>query len=426
MTHETAWQQALRELGDVRKVEIIVGIPTFNNATTIEHVVKTVVAGLDKAFPHASVVIVNSDAGSRDATPEAVKQAVGERLPTVLVQHLATGLQPGPFSLHRLTESGVPGREEAFRVFFGITEELQAKACVVVDANVRSVTPDWMEFLLQPVLEKGADYVAPLFRRPRYEGSLTNSIVYPLNRALYGKRIRCQSGGGYGFSRRLASLYLSKDVWEEEAARFGIDTWLMSVAVAEGHEVCQASLGAKVHDSKLSVVDLSIVLAQAVGAVFHYMEQYQDVWEGRKGSSTVPLIGPPYEPGTETVPINVDRLVKGFRQGLRDLLSIWEIILAPETLADILPLGLVEVEEFRFPMSLWVQTVYDFALAYHEKVLHREHLLKSLTPLYLGRTASLVIETRQGGPQDVEAAIELLCETFESRKPYLIQRWRFQ
>ena len=129
-------------------------------------------------------------------------------------------------------------------------------------------------------------------------------------------------------------------------------------------------------------------------------------------------------PGTVT--INVERLVNGFRQGLRDLLPIWEIILAPETLAGILPLGLFEVEEFRFPMPLWVQTVYDFALAYHEKVLHREHLLKSLTPLYLGRTASLVLETRQGGPKDVEAAIETLCETFESIKPYLTQRWRFQ
>jgi len=426
MTHETAWHQVREQLGDVRTVEILVGIPTFNNAPTVEHVVKTVVAGLGKSFAHSSVLVVNSDAGSQDATPEAVKQAVGESIPTALVQHLAGGFRAGPFSLHTLSESGVPGREQAFRAFFSIAEELQAKACVVVDANIRSVTPDWMEFLLQPVIEKSADYVAPLFQRPRYEGSLTNSIIYPLSRALYGKQIRYQSGGGYGFSGKLASLYLMNDVWEGEAARFGIDTWLTTVAVAEGQEVCQAFLGAKVQDSKLSGVELSMVLAQAVGAVFHYMEEYQDMWEGRRGSSPVPLFGPPYEQATETVTINVERLVNGFRQGLRDLLPIWEIILAPETLAGILPLGLFEVEEFRFPMPLWVQTVYDFALAYHEKVLHREHLLKSLTPLYLGQTASLVLETRQGGPKEVEGAIETLCETFESIKPYLTQRWRFQ
>ena len=93
--------------------------------------------------------------------------------------------------------------------------------------------------------------------------------------------------------------------------------------------------------------------------------------------------------------------------------------------SGILALGLLEAEEFRFPEALWVQTIYDFALAYHEKALHREHLLKSLTPLYLGQTASLVLRTRDGSPEDVERAIETLCKTFESMKPYLTQRWRF-
>jgi len=118
-------------------------------------------------------------------------------------------------------------------------------------------------------------------------------------------------------------------------------------------------------------------------------------------------------------------MVKGFRQGLRDLLPIWEIILHPETLAGVLTLGLGDEDDFRFPLSLWVQTVYDFALAYHEKVIHREHLLKSLTPLYLGRTASLVLETKDGGPDAVERAIEQGCRTFELMKPYLVERWRF-
>ena len=74
-----------------------------------------------------------------------------------------------------------------------------------------------------------------------------------------------------------------------------------------------------------------------------------------------------YEQGPEGGAVNVERMVRGFQQGLRDLLPIWEIILAPETLAGILSLGLVEAEEFRFPAALWVQTIYDFALAYHEK-----------------------------------------------------------
>src|SRR5262245_63736179 len=106
------------------------------------------------------------------------------------------------------------------------------------------------------------------------------------------------------------------------------------------------------------------------------MERYQDVWEHRHGTQPVQHVGLPYRQEPDRAPIKVERMIRGFRQGLRDLLPIWEIILSPETLSGILPLGLVEKEEFRFPAPLWAQTVYDFALAFHEKVLHRDHLLK--------------------------------------------------
>jgi hypothetical protein len=422
---KTVLRQVRQQIGDIEQVEVLVGIPTFNNAATVGAVVAAVKAGIRKVCPQASVLVVNADAGSQDGTPDTILHTIGSDLPAVCIQHLEGGVFPGPIDLQALSESGVPGREHAFRAFFTIAEVLQAKACVVIDANLRSFTSDWMEVLLYPVLEKGMDYVAPLFCRARYEGSVTNCIIYPLNRALYGKQIRYQSGGGYGFSGKLVSLYMARNVWEGVGARYGIDSWLTTVAVAEGCEVSQSFLGTRVQDVKSTGVELSMVLAQAVGGLFYLMETYQDVWEGRAGSVPIPQFGFPYESGPVGGAINVERMVRGFRQGLRDLLPIWEIILAPETLAGILALGVVEAEEFRFPEALWVQTIYDFALAYHEKALHREHLLKSLTPLYLGQTASLVLRTRDGPPDDVERAVEVLCKTFESMKPYLIQRWRF-
>ena len=193
---------------------------------------------------------------------------------------------------------------------------------------------------------------------------MTNNLIAPLTRALYGKRVACQVGGGYGFSQRMASALFQKQfLWEGEAARFAIDSWLTTVAVAEGFQVWQARLGAKVQDHKAGAADVATSLVQAVGASYHYMEHYQDVWEKPTGSSAVPEIGKPMEPEVESAPIQVERMMKGFRQGLRDLLPIWEVILAPETLAGVLALGLKDDEDFRFPLALWVQTVYDFAVA---------------------------------------------------------------
>ena len=424
-TTKTMYGEVLDQIGDRGKIEVLVGIPTFNNVKTVEPVLTAVKVGVSKVCPQASVLVVNADGGSQDGTQAAIKQAVGPDIPIAFVEHLAGSFFPGPIPSQGFSESGVPGREHAFRTFFTLAEQLEVKACIAIDGNFRILSSDWIEVLLRPVLEKAVDYVAPLFRRARYEGSLTNCIIYPLSRALYGKQMHYQSGGGYGFSRKLASLYLSKNVWEGEAARYGIDSWLTTVAVAEGCEVSEGFLGTKVHDTKLTGIELSMLLAQAVGALFHLMEEYQEVWEGRTGSSPVPQFGPPYEPVLEGGVVNVERMVRGFQQGLRDLLPIWELILAPETLAGILALGLVEAEEFRFPETLWVQTIFDFALAYHEKTLHREHLLRSLTPLYLGQTASLVLRTREGSPEDVERATETLCKKFESMKPFLTQQWRF-
>ncbi len=425
MTYETAWQEVRDQLPELQHVDIVVGIPTFNNAATVESVSKAVTAGLREAFPGATALVMNADAGSHDGTPDLMKGAVGGSFPLALFHQRGGGPPAGMTAIPRLSESGVPGRDEAFRAFFAVARQAEAAACVVIDARVRSVTQNWIPWLLQPIMEGRADYVAPAFLRPRYEGSLTNSLVYPLSRALYGVTLRYHTGGGYGFSGKLAGLYLDRDLWVGEAARCGIDNWLTTVAVAEGCTVCQAGLGDKTLDAGSGSDDLSGVLAQAVGAVFHFMERYQDVWEHRTESKSVPHIGLSYHPQPDRTAINVERMIKGFRQGLRDLLPIWEIILSPETLSGILPLGLTESEDFRFPAPLWVQTVYDFALAYHEKVLHRDHLLKSLTPLYLGRTASLVLETRDGKPEDAEQSIEHLCETFMRMKPYLIERWRF-
>ena len=71
---------------------------------------------------------------------------------------------------------------------------------------------------------------------------------------------------------RLASLYLTKNVWEGVGAWYGIDSWLTTVAVAEGCEVSQGFLGTRIQDVKLTGIELSVVLAQAVGALFHLME----------------------------------------------------------------------------------------------------------------------------------------------------------
>jgi hypothetical protein len=120
--------------------------------------------------------------------------------------------------------------------------------------------------------------------------------------------------------------------------------------------------------------------------------------------------------------VDVDGMLEAFRLGVRDLTPIWELILAPETLAEVLTLE--SGGRMRFPDDLWARVVYDFALGHHYSVVHRDHLLRSLTPLYLGRTAAFVSTTRAVDAPASQAQLDLVGAAFERQKPYLVEHWR--
>jgi hypothetical protein len=153
------------------------------------------------------------------------------------------------------------------------------------------------------------------------------------------------------------------------------------------------------------------------------MVDYHHLWTEVKGSQPIPTFGFHYEVGLEPVSVNVERMVRNFRLGVRDLMEIWRKILSPETAQRLESIGRLPDPAFSFPEDVWVRVIYDFALAYHKGSVHLDHLLKSMIPLYLGRLASFVNENQESSAKEVEEKIESLCRGFEEMKPYLIERW---
>lgn len=409
-------------VGRIRTAEVVVAVQTFNNARTIEPLLKGIVAGLRQYFSGSPGLLVNCDGGSQDGTPSMIEGLAGE-YPVHRMDGASLGGYPAlPVSA---AEPGMSGGEQGLKDLCAIVAQTQATVCLILDGNLRSLTPEWMDLLGRPVQERDADFVIPLYQRHRYDGTLAHNLLSPLLRALYGKRLRYPSGGARALSGPFAREVLARLDQERTVLGCGLDGTLTTLALTGDAQVWHASLGTKVQDGPFGAADLATVLSQAVGCVFHSMEEYESRWESVKHSEEVPLYGKVEHAGASE-PVQVVRMVGGFKQGLRDLLPLWDLILAPETLDQLLPLGMLDPDEFRFPVELWVQIVYDFALAYHDQVLHRDHLLKSLTPLYLGRTASFVLETKDGPPTDAETAVESIGDTFERMKPYLLERWRWR
>src|SRR5205807_2130360 len=274
MAETTALSAELREgIRRVGEADIVVGIPSFRNAGTIGHVATVAAEGLRRHFGDARVAIVNADGGSEDGTTDRVR-ASADGVPAVAGRY-----------------QGRSGKGSAFRAIFEAVTLLGARACAVVDSDLRSITPDWIARLVGPVVRDEADYVTPLYARHKHDGTITNTIAYPLTRALYGARVRQPIGGEFGFSADLARIYLAEPVWESDVAKFGIDIFMTTTALARGVRVAQAFLGAKIHDPKDPGADLGPMFTQVVGTLLNLARQNVDVWRPVTGSRDVPVIG---------------------------------------------------------------------------------------------------------------------------------------
>jgi hypothetical protein len=198
---------------------------------------------------------------------------------------------------------------------------------------------------------------------------------------------------------------------------------MTTTAVASDFKVCQSFLGAKIHDHKDPGADLSSMMVQVVGSVFNLMERYLAIWARVTHSDAVPEFGFKFEAITDPVKVNLERMVESFNQGVSDLSTVWEKFLSHDVLSELRKLSESNILEFRFPKELWVKIIYEFALAYHKSIISRHHILSSLTPLYLGRTASFVNENLESSSVQVENEIERLCLEFEKQKPYLLSQF---
>ncbi len=408
MKFSTALRQPTRRrLERLGEADIVVGIPSFNNDSTISHVIKTVEQGLALNYPDRRCVVFVADGGSVDDCREASDE-----------------LEASPWieriiSIYR----GLPGKGSAVRAIFEAAYLLQARVCLLFDSDLRSITPDWVKCMADAILSDGVDFVAPYYTRYKYDGTITNNIVYNLTRALYGYRVRQPIGGDFAFSLPLIEKYIPKQEWDTDVARFGIDIWLTTIAMVNRVEIAQANLGVKIHDVKDPAEALGPMFRQVVSTLLSMMEEHVAIWKDVKGSKAVPIVGPALK--IEPIPfeINIEKLVNDFKIGYNNYKEIWKKIIAEDNWKVIESLASKDVKDFIFKTEVWARILYDLAAAFHHWKGNRQIMLGLMTPLYFARVASFVNRTRDMNNEEAEEVVEEQAEVFEQSKEYLIKRW---
>ena len=407
----------IRELINVGQVDIVVGVPTYNDGHTVGHVVQGIRAGLLKCFPRARAVIINADGGSTDGTQDLVRAAsINDANVSSDVHALRT--------LHSISTQyeGGPASGIALHIILAAADLLQARGCAVVSPESTTLEPHWIERLLRPVLSEGRDLVLPVYRRHRFDGLLIQNLAYPLTRAVYRCPVREVYPSDFAFSGALSSHFLSQDIWEQAQGRKGTELWLTLLSLVEKSKVVQSFLGGK---SRLENPRLDLVNAMrgTAGTLFLSMDSYASAWTSGREPLEAPCQG--CEPGGDLEPLRVNRkrLYEAFRLGANELEPVFFSILSAETHGGIRQLASSTEDNFVYSAELWARTVYEFAAAYHKAVMDRDHIVQALVPLFRGRAFTFLAENQEASASEFENNIEALCQTFESEKPYLLKLW---
>ncbi len=407
-----------RQLINVGEVDILVGLPTHNNAKTVGSIVHTVRSGILRTFPRERVVIINADGGSRDGTPELI---TGVSIDDVRRGSSVYALR----TLHAISTNyaSTPQSGVALRTILAAAELLRAKACVVISPESENITPEWVSNLLRPVYYDGFDLVSPTYRRHKFDGLLMTNLLYPMVRALYGVRVREAYMPEFGFSGRLGSQFLGQNGWNDGSAEDGTELRMTLAAVTGGFRICQSFLGKK-NPVERRAAELVPTLRHSVGVLFSALESDFNVWSTVSGSQDVLTMGTDPEPVLDPLRVNRKRLRNMFVNGVSELQTVFQSILSPSTLAELTRIAGLGEEQFRYPAELWVRTVYEFAAAYRKSVISRDHIIQALAPLFRGRVFTFVVENRNASGNDVANNIEGLCLEFERMKPYLLEMWK--
>jgi len=417
LTDETfLTDDCVRQLMGVGEIDILIGLPTHNDAKTVVSSVGAIQDGILRWFPRERAAIINVDGGSRDGTPDLVLNAAIDDIRGRKLRNALRTLPSVSTKYGNTVERGT-----AFRTILAAADLLGAKACVVVSPE-SNITPEWLPALLSPIYKENFDLVLPSYVRQKFDGLLISNLLYPLTRALYGLRIHEPYATDFSFSGRLGSQFLADNSWGNDVDRDAFEVRFTTAAIMGKYRLCQASLGVKAHVERRAS-DLVPVLRQTIGELFSAMEPTFSLWGTKTGSEPIPVSGVATQIELEPVRINRKRLAKMFQTGVAELQSVFQSILSPNTLAELQRIAQNEDDPY-YPAELWAKTIYEFAAAYHKSVISRDHIVQALAPLFRGRVQTFLLENRNNSPAEMEKNIENLCLEFERQKPYLLEMWK--
>ena len=387
----------------MKPVDIMVGVLCKDVESTVLNVLNVINEGLYRYFPDYRKAIVICCAECSDKTDEAVDLFQ----PYNTIEMIVT---------NDITKGG---KGAGVMTIFEIAHKAEAKSVVLMDGDLLSVKPAWIQTIANPIVYGRADLTVPYYIRDKNDGIITNNLVYPFTRALYRLDIRQPIAGEYALSKNLYELLREHPLFPPD---FGVDIFILTVAAAEGMYVKEGLFSLKIHESTTRYLEpekfLIPMFRKVTGCMFELANYYEDHWKAKPTMWRPKYYRKSFSPKPIPVRVNIPKMKKTFES---------EFISSKNTMKHFLPESIVaDLEKIitnnkNLDPELWAEIVYNYTAAWKnmKRESDRHLLLDSFKTLWIGRIVSYATEVKDMDINEAEIVIQKQAEIFEEKFDYL-------
>ena len=386
-----------------KSFDIMVGVLCKNVEGTVLNVLNVINEGLYRYFPDYKKAIVVSIAKSNDNTKEVIDlfQPYSD-IKKIVTNDISDG-----------------GKGAGVMTIFEIAHQTNSKCIVLMDGDLLSVKPGWIQTIANPIVYGRADLTVPYYIRDKNDGVITNNLVYPFTRALYGIDIRQPIAGEYAISRNLYELLRKHPLFPPD---FGIDIFILTVAAAERMYVKEGLFSLKIHESTTRYLEpekfLIPMFRKVTGSMFELARYYEESWKDRPDCFRTKFYRECFSKKPIPVKVNISKMKKSFKQDFEQ---------SKNTMKKFLPMSIInELENLvkkdgNFDSDLWTEIVYNYAAAWKHVNTESEKylLLDTLKTLWIGRFTNYATQVKDMNINEAEIVIQKQAELFEEKIDYL-------
>lgn len=385
---DQSMEGAYKKAEKLGEIDLVVGVPFYNEKHLLPGVLKTLDEGLTGACDaKRSLIVCAGDPAGAEAL-ESIRQ-----------------LELDTPHLEFLMKPGSNGRGASIRAILEIANRLEADAVVfaadLIRENGRGLQPDWITRLVEPI-RKDYDFVITTFQRHCFEDLLGSFFTLPLLEAFYGYHVKGSLSGIYAIAHdTVEDICADMKFWEDITMEYGIDPWLVTRAVCWKKKICEVELGAKLEE--ISLDKLNFVFKESARSMFKCIKRDEDYWVKDSFIIRTPDIcgsryyDTPYKQAYSTRDLALFRYSYYQYKSLYD--SAYYDRLYEDTQDDLSGPDMY----FKIEGEMWAGTVYRLLFKYwYDTGVRKDDILNALTFAFSARVASF-IERVQALEEELEA-----------------------